>query len=1167
MKRFTMILALALMLTVPMFAERVTPETARKVATTFLKNNGAKDGQLTDLTKTAGYDNLYIFNAAQGFVVMAADDCVQPILGYSLTNTFVAEDMPKNVVWWLQGYNEEIQYAIDSKMTASAETVQLWNDLREGNTKASKVTAVVDALLQTTWDQNGVYYYSGGQWQIFELYNNLCPYDSNAGERTVTGCVATAMAQIMNYWGYPAQGIGSHSYTPSNRPDFGVQSANFGATIYEWNNMPNALDMNSTATEINAIATLMYHCGVSVEMMYDIGSNGGSGAYSEDIPYALINYFNYKNTANIKYKVNYSNNNTWINLLKTELNASRPVEYNGSGSAGGHAFVCDGYDSNNNFHFNWGWSGQNDGFFALTSLNPGSGGAGGGGYNFTNNQSAIFGIEPAATIAAPTNLTYTLDETQEITLSWTGVSDAASYNVYRNNSLIGNTTSTTYSETAPFGTLTYFVRAVDFYGQQSLPSNSVSIALDYPTPLVNDLTASLSNNNINLSWTAPECCYPETPSATLTYGDGGSVNNLGFNNGSNMYWGHRYPSGNLTSYNNMTIYKVAFYANETGSYKIFIYKGTSNSNLPQTKVIEQTFTVSTTGWFDIDLSNNVIIDASKDYWVFMYDPEGRAYPATYCSYSGDNANYYASTPTSWVGTYSNAAFLIKTYVTDGIYTYNLYRNGTLLVSNLNVTSYSDQNRNNTASYYTVTTNYYAGETEASNGVGYALGQAFISTLSLNNNDQMTVAQGSRLTVSGNLVNANPDNLILENGSQLIHNSEGVKATVKKDIAPYTGDNNGWNFIASPVMESITPSEENGFLNGTVGQGNNNYDLYYYYEPEYLWMNYETEAFNIVHKQGYLYANGETQGTILLFTGTLIPSNNSITINDLSHSSTILNGFNLIGNPFACNATLDKDFCVIDNTTNEVVLATQNAVIAPCESIFVQASEGNSSVTFSKANAAKGNNAKDCFDIVVTHRSQLNPSTGSGTFVDRVRVRLGEGMGMEKYSLDNKHSRISLWQNGQNYAVAYINGAKELPFNFNAKKDGTYTFAIEAENLDLDYLHLIDNMTGDDVDLLSTPDYTFEAKTSDFASRFRLMFNENSTGGSSTGSETFAYISNGSIIVNHEDNATLQIVDATGRNVYQEIATSHVSTSGMALGVYVLRLITANGVKTQKIVLE
>ena len=157
MKRFTMVLAMVLMVTMPLFAEHVTPETARKVAATFLNNNGAKSAQLTDLSKAVSFPNLYIFTAEQGFVVMAADDCVQPILGYSLTGAFVAEDMPDNVRGWLQGYNDEIQYAIDNKMKATAETNKLWEELIEGNSKAGKAAVIVAPLIQTKWNQNKYY--------------------------------------------------------------------------------------------------------------------------------------------------------------------------------------------------------------------------------------------------------------------------------------------------------------------------------------------------------------------------------------------------------------------------------------------------------------------------------------------------------------------------------------------------------------------------------------------------------------------------------------------------------------------------------------------------------------------------------------------------------------------------------------------------------------------------------------------------------------------------------------------------------------------------------------------------------------------------------------------------------------------------------------------------
>jgi len=1148
MKRFTMILALALMIAMPMMAERVKPETARKVATTFLSNNGAKATQLTNLSKEAGFTNLYIFNAEQGFVVMAADDCVQPILGYSLTNTFVAEGMPENIKWWLQGYNDQIQDAINDQMKASAETNQLWKELIAGKPNAAKATAVVNALVQTTWDQNGFYYYSGGQWHIFELYNNLCPYDNNAGERTVTGCAATAMAQIMKYWNYPAQGIGSHSYTPSTRPDLGVQSANFGETTYEWANMPNQLSQTSTTTQINAIATLMYHCGVSVDMMYDISSNGGSGAYSNDIPYALINYFNYKSTATYLTKSSYTDSN-WIALLKSELNAGRPIEYNGSGSGGGHAFVCDGYDSSNNFHFNWGWSGQNDGFFALTSLNPGSGGSGGGSYDFTNNQNAVIGIEPASTLAAPTNLTYTLSGTQNVTLSWVGVSGALSYNVFRNGNLIGNATSTTYSDTTPYGTTSYYVRGVDSNNQMSLPSNTVTVTIDYPTPIVNDLTGSLSENNISLSWTAPEWCYPETPSATLTYGDGTpSGYSLGYNNPEyHLYWGHCYPSSSLTPYSNMSVYMVSFYANATGSYKVYIYKGTSAGH-PETQVFEQSFSASSSGWVDVSLTDKYLFDASKDLWIFIYDPEGRGYPAAYSYYSGDNGNFYSLDPTSWIYTTSGAAFLIRTYLTDGTYTYNLYQDGNAIAQNISQTSYNATLNNNAANLFTVKTNYYDGETAASNAIGFAKGTASIASLEMATNDQMTITENSTLTVNGTLSDANATNLILENGAQLINSSTGVQATVRMDISGYTG-NGGWYTISSPFV-NLTPSIDNGLING-------NYDLYAYDEDGDAegneWINYKAGNFSMVPSLGYLYANDATQSLDL--SGELNSGVYSQTVN-LSYNNTLegIKGFNLLGNPTAHAISFTKSSDVADGyyyvDNGETWTYTTGNSVPVGRGFLVKANASGQSVTLNPQ--SKDNNSDS--------GQYLCLSIGE----DNAYIKLNEGISMPLMDLNGNHSSLYLLSDCKPYVMLVRNDAEVLDLCFESKHNGTQTITVDANGLDLNYLHLIDNLTGNDVDLLATPSYTFEAKTTNYASRFKLVFAANAMGAN----DSFVYVADGHLSVLNQGEALLQIIDVTGRILCTETIQGNCRKAlDLSEGVYVVRLTQGIEVKTQKVVVR
>ncbi|MBQ5377748.1 MAG: C10 family peptidase, partial [Prevotella sp.] len=552
------------------------------------------------------------------------------------------------------------------------------------------------------------------------------------------------------------------------------------------------------------------------------------------------------------------------------LDAGRPLQYGGQDPNGdsGHAFVCDGYNSDDYFHFNWGWAGSYNGYFSLNNLDTGAnnGQAGAGNGVYTRNQNAVFGIEPGSMVPAPTNLTYTLSGLNNITLTWDAVSAASSYNVYRNGNLVGNTTETTYSEAAPFGELSYYVRCVDANSQLSLSSNTVTVTIAYQTPIVTDLTATLSGNNANLTWTAPEWCYPETPSATLTYGNG---NLNGIN--SNRYWAHRYLSDNLSQYVNKAIYKISIYAYETGSYTCYIYKGATETSSngdnifwPSTLMTSKTIEVtSTSEWIDIDLDELVTVDGQDDIWVVMYDPQngsnGRL-SATFSNNPGNNnhggykAKYYSFSGLNLIPGYvleNNRAFLIRTYLTDGTYTYNLYQDGTVIAQELDETTYTVDLNNDASNLFCVKTNYYGGETEASNKIGFAKGNVNLATLGLSENDKMTVTENSTLTVSGTLSDVNTDNLILENGAQLINSSTDVQATVKKNITAYT-QNGGWHLLASPI-ESVTPTVNNGLLA-------NNYDLYSFDLSEELeWRNIKDGAFNTIdNKTGYLYANSSDQ---------------------------------------------------------------------------------------------------------------------------------------------------------------------------------------------------------------------------------------------------------------------------------------------------------------------
>ena len=699
MKTKIYLIVFLFMLCLGAMASPVGKERARQIATTFLNNNGARSSELSDVSAEAGFDNVYVFTTESSFVLVAADDRVQPILGYSLDGKFDTENIPDNMRAWVEDYSDAIRYAINHQTRASDEVTRQWTNLEMG-VDIHRAEVVVEPLIQTQWDQRSP-------------YNMLCP------SGTVTGCVATAMAQVMKYWNYPEHGMGSHSYIPRDHPEYGEQSADFNATYYDWNNMINTYG-SATPDQRQAVAILLYHCGVAVDMNYGPASTGGSGAATSTVATVLKTYFNYSSETQYKSRSGYDDS-IWISMLEAELNLNHPIQYNGKDSNnGGHSFVCDGYNNDDFFHFNWGWSGANDGYYSINSLNPGTGGAGSGSGVFNYNQGAIFGICPPEECAAdePTNLVYVQDG-RNITLTWTVASGATSYNIYRNNGLIGNTSENTYFDIALFGSSTYYVRSVDSNGRLSLSSNMVTVNVVYQTPIVDDLEATITDNTVNLTWTAPEWCYPESPTDSLTYGNtNNSTTSLGYNNGTTkLYWGHRYPASSLSSHNNMVVYKVSFLARETGAYQLLVFKGTDpSSGLPLTEILHQSFSAGSIGWVDIELSETILVDDSQDLWVFLYDPEARSYPAAYCDYTGDEGNYYSTNISSWINTWPNSAFLIRTYLTDGTYTYNLYRNDEAIANHIASTHYTDSDLPDGTYTYHLKTNYYAGETEPSNSV-------------------------------------------------------------------------------------------------------------------------------------------------------------------------------------------------------------------------------------------------------------------------------------------------------------------------------------------------------------------------------------------------------------------------------------------------------------------
>ena len=345
-------------------ARPVSLQTAQSVAAKFM---GTNDLQLVTTYPTGkNIVCFYIFNTSDGFVIVAADDCETPIIGYSHEGRFAPDNVPVQMEEYLQDFAAKIRYSIENHMEADELTAKQWKLMKTtGRLNDQKSTQYVEPLLTEMWHQGC-------------RYNSLCPSMTGPCGHAEVGCVAVAMGQIMHYWKYPAKGFGTHSYTNQGI----TLSADFGNTTYDWDHMPDSLTEASSEAEIEAVATLLYHCGVSVDMEY---STNGSGASSNDVPDAMKRYFNYSRRIHREKKDDYTNDE-WLSMLKNSLDEQRPVLYAGHGDAGGHAFVCDGYDDNNLLHFNWGW-GRANGYFALGNLNP-------IGYEFNESNFAVFDIIP-----------------------------------------------------------------------------------------------------------------------------------------------------------------------------------------------------------------------------------------------------------------------------------------------------------------------------------------------------------------------------------------------------------------------------------------------------------------------------------------------------------------------------------------------------------------------------------------------------------------------------------------------------------------------------------------------------------------------------------------------------------------------------------------------------
>lgn len=376
------------------WADEVTEKQALEEAQQFVSSHNNRKS--TPTVKSAGQvSGLYLFNVSGngGFVIVSNDDQTIPILGFGESGNIDPDDLPDNMRAWLQSYADQIAW-----LQSNGKDAKDTNNRSRAPRRTAKTT--IGPLVKTNWNQSIPYY-------------NMCPEID--GTKTVTGCVATTVAQIMYYHyahnGFSAESTDIPGYTitttDKNKASYELTVSGLEATTFEWGKMiANYTPINpetgkrylaGDADQQQAVAKLMRYCGTALQMKYGLSTNIGSSAYSEAIPYALKTFFGYDGGIQHCYRKNYSYTD-WVNLIYNELVANRPVALGGQSTGGGHSFICDGYkyDNADYFHINWGWGGSSDGYFQLSVLQPWEQGIGGSSTldGFSFGQDAVIGIQP-----------------------------------------------------------------------------------------------------------------------------------------------------------------------------------------------------------------------------------------------------------------------------------------------------------------------------------------------------------------------------------------------------------------------------------------------------------------------------------------------------------------------------------------------------------------------------------------------------------------------------------------------------------------------------------------------------------------------------------------------------------------------------------------------------
>ena len=669
---------------------------------------------------------------------------------------------------------------------------------------------------------------------------------------------------------------------------------------------------------------------------------------------------------------------------------------------------------------------------------------------------------------APSNLNAIVDKA-DVTLTWTAANGVDSYQIHRNGRMIANHVSnTTFTDQgAPAGNNIYYVKSNGTNSQSSLPSNQVSVNITTniniatPNPLMSD---AVESDNVILHWFGPN-----KRQDTLFYANAATYY---MDMGGNFYAAQRFPSAKLQSYIGMQIEHFFFNIQDSGtSCTISFYEG---DDLQLDSLVYEGSYTTTENFQTVDYPVNppITINPNKALWVIVNTAGVLGMDSNYESPLGGDAFYYKFSANEQWSSLPLYAWSFQIGLSDNDFTYTLYRNGSAFASDITNSSYSAPIIDGINQFnVTAITNGY--ESLPTNKLTFIKNAYSSTTYTLESNEKLIVLPNSTLDITDTLTNTDPENLIIEDGGQLFHHNDGVKATFKKNISGFLG-NSGWYSIASP------------FTNFSPGQiANDIYDLYAYDEDDTLeWVNHKNNpnSFPTCPTSGYLYAH--SPDICLSMTGTLNNGDFSETVNlshDNNHEAII--GFNLLGNPTAHTIAFSKTDNVADGyyylENNDAWSYEPENNVPPGRGFLVKANEAGQTVTLNPSD------------------KQANTETSDNPALLRIDidgelayVKLSKGSSMPLLDLGGRHSGAYLTREGKRYILLANDNNENVDLCYQPKHSGQHRLHVTLDGTDVEYLHLIDRLTGTDIDLLLNPNYSFEATPHDAPERFQLVFNPN-----------------------------------------------------------------------------